>query len=71
MSISRIWLSVMEVMARSCEVVLLVDDASRVREIVTVLALSSDLVNGEAVGAQVGEIITSGDVSLCKRGPGR
>ena len=62
MSTSKIWLSAMEVMARSCDVVLLIDSSGRLCEVTTLLTLSSDLVSRDAVGCHISEIITTGEI---------
>jgi diguanylate cyclase (GGDEF)-like protein len=60
---TNIWLPVMEVMARSCDVVLLVDADQKVAEVVSVLSLSSDLVTADAVGQRLQQLIHEGDLT--------
>ncbi len=52
----------MEVMARSCDVVVLIDGLGILREVVTVAALSSELVASETIGTQIDEILSAGHV---------
>lgn len=64
MSTSRIWLPLMEVMAQSCDVVVLIDEVGMLREVVTAASLGSELVTTAAVGMQIDEILSSGHVSI-------
>jgi diguanylate cyclase (GGDEF)-like protein len=63
MSMTRNWLPVMEVMARSCDVVLLVDQEHVIREVVSVMTLSSDLVATDAAGTSLAKLISPADLS--------
>jgi diguanylate cyclase (GGDEF)-like protein len=63
MPTTSIWLPVMEVMARSCDVVLLVDADQKIAEVVSLLSLSSDLFTAEAVGQRLQQLIQEGDLT--------
>lgn len=57
MPTTSIWVPVMEVVARSCDVVLLVGADQKVLEVVSLLSLSSDLVSVDAVGLRLDQLI--------------
>jgi diguanylate cyclase (GGDEF)-like protein len=64
MSRSQIWLPLMEVMARSCDVVLLVDQDFQICEVVSMMTSSSDLVAVDARGTALSTCVSSVDLGL-------